>query len=276
MILSRTPRIALTLTAGTVAVWAVLNAILSHVAHAAADVPPAPAPGWTLAEVLLLIGVLLFAARQAVDGLRAVLHFVAPRTENTWDDEAATVLDGLHDRITALEALLPRTTVPVDPGVVTSAVKLAPAPRNPQSGRVGAGLLATLALGSVLVGAVVGFAAVGCATLKDAPAVAESAIVDCVKADQQPITALVVQLAADALNFVLGGGVVDWSALESAAWAQGKVTGGCALAEFVHGVSGKAGASAAHVSQVDPARAALERLRVRAGGVQWRTAAGVL
>lgn len=274
MTLTRVPKVLLTVAA-VVALYLLFTvAHLMGVAHAA-DAPPAPAPGWTLAEVLLLIGVLLFAARQAVDGLRAVLHFVAPRTENTWDDEAATVLDGLHDRITALEALLPRTTVPVDPGVVTSAVKLAPA-RNPQAGRVGAGLLATLALGSVLAGAVVGFAAVGCATLKDAPAVAESAIVDCVKADQQPITALVVQLAADALTFVLGGGVVDWSALESAAWAQGKVTGGCALAEFVHGVSGKAGASAAHVSQVDPARAALERLRVRAGGVQWRTAAGVL
>lgn len=275
MTLTRVPKVLLTVAA-VVALYLLFTvAHLMGVAHAA-DAPPAPAPGWTLAEVLLLIGVLLFAARQAVDGLRAVLHFVAPRTENTWDDEAATVLDGLHDRITALEALLPRTTVPVDPGVVTSAAKLAPAPRNPQSGRVGAGLIATLALGSVLAGAVDGFAAVGCATLKDAPAVAESSIVDCVKADQQPITALVVQLAADALNYVLGGDVVDWSTLESAAWAQGKVTGGCALAEFVHGVSGKAGASVAHVSQVDPARAALEHLRARAGGVQWRTPGGLL
>lgn len=268
MTLTRVPKVLLTVAAVVALYLLFIVAHLMGVAHAAADAPPAPAAigqvTITVTTLIALLGATLALGVALTAAVAKFLHFIAPLTKTTLDDDAAAKLDKVHDFLVTLVARVPG---PVDPGV---------AARNPQSGRVGAGLLATLALGSVLAGAVVGFAAVGCATLKDAPAVAESAIVDCVKADQQPITALVVQLAADALTYVLGGGVVDWSALESAAWAQGKVTGGCALAEFVHGVSGKAGASVAHVSQVDPARAALEHLRVRAGGVQWRTAAGVL
>lgn len=178
-----------------------------------------------------------------------ILHVVAPRTKTTVDDR-------LRDDIDEVLAFVRSAPIPAPP-----TPKIVP-PTLP--------MFAVLLLGLGLA------MQPSCATVKAAPEVAATAIVDCVKADQAPIITLVVQLAADALTYVLGGGVVDWGALESAAWAQGKVTGGCALAEFVHGLTSKAVASVAHVSQVDPARAALERLRARAGGVHWQTPGGLL
>jgi hypothetical protein len=179
-----------------------------------------------------------------------VLHVVAPRTKNTIDDK---VRDDIDEVLAFIRGRTPPAAPPADTATKLTSLTLV-----------------------LLAAGIVASTQSSCATVKAAPAIAEHAVVDCVRADQAPIIALVVQLAADALTYVLSAGAVDWGALESAAWAQGEVTGGCALAEFVHGVSSKATSVRTLGGSIDPALAALERLRVRAGGVRWQTPAGVL
>lgn len=134
----------------------------------------------------------------------------------------------------------------------------------------------------VAVIAAVVMATTGCATGKALPGAATTAVIDCTKADAGAIGAVVASLAAQAVVSALGAGAIDWSAIESAAWAQGKAVGGCALAETVAAL-GREPAPASDKQTLlpppDPAaegRAALERFRVRAGGVQWTTSYGVL
>ena len=113
-----------------------------------------------------------------------------------------------------------------------------------------------------------------CAAVTPVATKAEAAVVDCVQADKTPIVALLAELAADAVTAALGGGV-DWSALASKAWEQGKETGGCAFVALVTAQL----KSAVHMQAADgrpsPAQIALEELRTKFGGVQWRTAAGL-
>jgi hypothetical protein len=213
---------------GTLVVYALLTALLARVAHADTGTPPAP--GWSLAEILLLIGVILFAARQLVDGLRAVFHFLGARNPaTTWVDGVATTLDSLHDRITALEALIPRTPGPIDPGttVTTTTVK-----RDPQAGKANLGTLATLALGSVLLGTLVGFSAVGissgCATVRPAAGSAVAAELDCSSAAMVDVarslgnaaqTYLVGKIAGDGRTVDTAAIKADLRALGSKAWS---------------------------------------------------------
>jgi acid phosphatase family membrane protein YuiD len=113
-----------------------------------------------------------------------------------------------------------------------------------------------------------------CAAVTPVATRAESAVVDCVQADKTPIVALLAELAADAVTAALSGGV-DWGALASKAWEQGKETGGCAFVALV-----TAQLKSAVLTQVvddppRPAQIALEELRAKFGDVQWRTAAGL-
>ena len=103
------------------------------------------------------------------------------------------------------------------------------------------------------------------------PGEVKTAVVDCTKADAPAIAAVVAQLGAQATLAALGAGAIDWSALESAAWAQTKVVGGCALAQLAVAIaSTKASAPApqallAGPSPADDAAAALHRFEARAG-----------
>lgn len=236
--------------------------LLSFVDRAyAADTPPVNSAA-DLTMIIALIVAVMIGASALIHSVSLLIRTVAAATKTKADDAVllpiADKLDSAHDKIDSVAATVQ--------GILSVLPKPTPTPIPAVVSLVPPVVLALLLIGSLQ----------GCAAVKAAPEAAVTAVIDCVKADQQPIVALVVQLAADALTYVLGGGVVDWSALESSAWTQGKVTGGCAFAELVHGVTGKAGSSVAHVSQVDPARAALERLRARAGGVQWLTPDGAL
>jgi hypothetical protein len=113
-----------------------------------------------------------------------------------------------------------------------------------------------------------------CAAVTPVVTRAESAVVDCVQADKTPIVALLAELAADAVTAALGGGV-DWSALASKAWEQGKETGGCAFVALVTAQLKSAVRTQAADGRPSPAQIALEDLRTKFGGVQWRTAAGL-
>lgn len=96
---------------------------------------------------------------------------------------------------------------------------------------------------------------------------ASSAIIDCTKANQASIEALILEFRS-----LLQGNAPDWSAVEARAIAAGETIGGCALAELVTGEAKPAGLRSA-----DQGRATLEDFRARAaGGATFRTARGDL
>ncbi len=227
----------------------------------------------------------LFTSKKFLAALTAVVVYVAGRfgfdvDTATLDRILAAILvyigaQGIADQGKSAElvraANWPGLPAGIEPPV---AVRDTPA-ESPRAIAALAGRLPPVAVLLLVVG-LVGSTQLSCATIKAAPPVAEHAVIDCVRADQAPILELVVQLGVDALTYALHAAPVDWDALEASAWAQGKTTGGCALAQFVRALSTKQPIARALVGSVDPALAALERLRARAGGVQWRTAAGVL
>src|SRR5262245_26130333 len=90
--------------------FTLLAALVLVLPTALADTaPPAAAsPGWSPAEVMALIALIVAAAGALIDAARAILHFTAPRTKSTWDDNAAAALDRMHARVAALEVLVPR------------------------------------------------------------------------------------------------------------------------------------------------------------------------
>lgn len=173
-----------------------------------------------------------------------VLHVVAPRTKTTIDDR---LRDDIDEALAFVRGQ-PKPVVVVEKATLTA-------------------LLVLLVLG------LAGSTQLSCAEVKPIAVKAETAVVDCVKADKVPIVALLAELAGDAVTAALAGGV-DWGALASKAWTQGKETGGCA---FVALVSGQPKSSARTLAggPPDPADVALEQLRLQWGGVQWRTEAGL-
>lgn len=188
----------------------------------------------------------LALAAAVLSAFSIVLHVIAPRTKTTVDDR-------LRDDVDELLAFVnppptPPAVVVVDKSKLTA-------------------LLVLLVLG------LAGSTQLSCAEVKPVAVRAETAVIDCVKADKVPIVALLAELAGDAVTAALAGGV-DWSALASKAWTQGKETGGCA---FVALVSGQPKSSARTLAggPPDPADVALEQLRLQWGGVQWRTEAGL-
>lgn len=96
---------------------------------------------------------------------------------------------------------------------------------------------------------------------------AGTAIVDCTKANQASIEALILEFRS-----LLAGQAPDWAAVEARAISAGETIGGCALAELISG-----SARPATARSVDPGRATLEDFRARvAGGATFRTARGDL
>lgn len=123
-------------------------------------------------------------------------------------------------------------------------------------------------------------ACISSAQVAAAPGAAETAVVDCTRADAPAVIALLGQLGADAVTAVLHTGAVDWGQLGTAALAQGKVVGGCALAELVAELSAQPASAARVAGAPDLAadgQAALDRLRAAmGGGIRWSTSAGVM
>lgn len=141
-----------------------------------------------------------------------------------------------------------------------------------------AAALLVVALGSAVASQT---ACISSAQVADAPGAAETAVIDCTRADAPAVIALLGQLGADAVTAVLHTGAVDWGHLEASAIAQGKVVGGCALAELVAELSAApASSTPARVAGAPDlaadGQAALDRLRAALGGVRWSTRSGVM
>ncbi len=111
-----------------------------------------------------------------------------------------------------------------------------------------------------------------CAITKSSVSEVGHVIVECTKADSPRIIATVVDLGVQAALSAIDEAMIDWSALETSAWAQGKEVGGCALATFVAALNEKAPATQGLLAMPDHGQEALARLSARWGGVEWRTA----
>jgi hypothetical protein len=207
--------------------------------------------------LLALVGAVLAAAS-------IILHVVAPRTRTTIDD-------ALRDDIDEVLAFI-RGQQPSRP------LRSTPPPTPPTLPTVALMFLGVLVTGPMML---------SCGAVKSSSEAAKTAMIDCLKADATAIAGVLAELGTAATLAALSHGAIDWTGIESASWAQGKVVGGCALAEFVAAL-GKAPTTSPSPEQspvasllappdpVSDGRATLERFRVRAGGVSWSTSAGVL
>jgi len=206
---------------------------------------------------LIALGGALLAAASIV------LHVVAPRTKTTVDDALRDDIDEVLAFIRGQQPSRPqRTTPPPTPPTIagkTTAIVL----------------VVALGLGA-------GPMVLSCSAIRASPDAAKTAMIDCLKADVPAIAGVLAELGAAATLAALGNGAIDWQQIETASWAQGKVVGGCALAEFVAQLGKSAAPATPTVATLlpplDPAadgRAALERFRARAGGVSWSTSVGV-
>lgn len=243
----------------------IAHADADHVAVVAASPPvvqavqavePVPAPMSTGA-------IAFFVAITALAALSAIGHVIAPRTKTTIDDRALAKIDEL---LILMRGSSPPVVTTTDAAGTTTTVRLK------ESGRVHLGVVAFFTLIAMLT-----LPLLGCATLSNAPSAAKDAVIDCTKADVAAIGVLVGELGADAVTTALGTGKADWAKLEADAIAQGKVIGGCALAQFVAALSKSAPAAAtqqslvAQASPADDGRAALDRFRTKVGGGRWST-----
>lgn len=121
----------------------------------------------------------------------------------------------------------------------------------------------TLGIAALFVLGGVALSATACTGIERAG----SAIIDCTKANQGSIEALILELRP-----LLQGNAPDWGAVEARAISAGETIGGCALVELVSGESKPAG-----LRSVDHGRATLEDFRARvAGGATFRTSHGDL
>lgn len=209
------------------------------------------------------VALVLAAVAAVLGGLSMALHIIAPRTKTTLDDRVLTKID---DFLSLMRGVALPVVTTTDPLGNTTTVKLK------ESGRVSLGVIIITAVAAMLV-----LPLIGCDTLGNAPGAAKDAVIDCAKADVAAITVLVSELGADAVTTAIGTGQADWHKLEQDAIAQGKVIGGCALAQFVAAL-GKSSASSpapqgfvAMPAPADDGRAALERFRSAVGGGRWST-----
>lgn len=230
-----------------------VGAAIAHADTPPAGPPPAPAPGWSMAEVMALIALIVAGVHALVEGARAILHFTAPRTKTTLDDRGAELLDSIHQRLTAIEALLPA---------------------RPPAQSSTTNIIGPIAVLAIVLG--LGAGSLSCATLRAAPGAAKTAAIECAKQDAVPIIQLAAQLGAQALIAAIDQGSIDWPALEAAAAVQGKVVGGCALTKFVAALSQAPRsdtAARALVAGPDPVadgKAAIARLSARFDGAVWQ------
>lgn len=178
-------------------------------------------PPFVIALVAALLG-----------GASIVLHVIAPRTRNTVDDRLRDDIDRVLEFIRGTPSSVVRSSPP-------------PPPRGPQSGRIA--VVVAFALAMTTSAGVIALDA--CTHAQRAAA--KTAVIDCVSADAAAIGAVVAELGTAATLAALDRGAIDWEAIESASWAQGKVVGGCALVSFV-GALGKAPAPQPEVASLLP------------------------
>lgn len=106
--------------------------------------------------------------------------------------------------------------------------------------------------------------------------VAGGGVVKCVTADAASLIALVAQFGAMALAGTVKDGKPNWDALVDAAIAEGVQLGGCAFVALYHAydkVEPEAAVRSLSI-QVDPRRAALDRLRAQTGAKGWQVPDG--
>ena len=148
------------------------------------------------------------------------LHWLAPRTKGTWDDNAVAKLDELLAFLRGLAT--PTTTSPAiavaAPANTTATNDTTTSPQTPnakaaQAGRVGMMLIAALAaLG--LVGATA--LLTGCATLRSDGAVGAAAFIDCEALDVAKLLPDLLPLAkAEVAKWIDGAGKVDTTGLKA-------------------------------------------------------------
>lgn len=229
-------------------------------AQAAAGTPPAPGVDWTF--WIALVSAIL-------SGMSIVLHVVAPRTKNTWDDR-------LRDDVDAMLSWWKTA----DPKPAAPALAVVPPP-----GSSGAALVVVLLLGAMAAPALSGCSK---AEAGAAATAAGHAVVNCTGQAIGTTPALdlatliaVASQAQEIKTACTSGGRFDWSCAESAAIAKGVTVGGCALAQLFAGPPAgdkpAIASTAVAPTQPDPGRAAFEDFRARvAGGALFHTAAGDL
>lgn len=247
-----------------IAILFILAAILSslywlgvRVAHAdAATTATAATPassGLDVVAIFAVLGTVLGGLSLLLSGASVVLHAIAAKTTNKVDDAVADGIDKFRTEVVRVLGIL-GVKEPTDTTLREAAN---PQPKAPESGRVLLPVIITLAMGGVI-----GTAAMGCDGLKSAGA----AVIDCTKANQPAIEALILEFRP-----LLQGDAPNWSAVESKAIAAGEVIGGCALVQVVTEVSGKRSALAAS----NAGKATLEDFRAKyANGATFRTAGG--
>jgi len=231
--------------AAAAAVYLLFALVHITVAHAADAPPLPPVPGvdWTI----VLLGVIA-----GLSAVRTFLAFLAPRTSTTVDDKALAVINA------ALSVLSTRTPGPIDPGTTIATTTVTT--RDPQAGKVNVGALATLALGSILVGTLVGFAAVGissgCATVRPVAGQVVTAELDCSSA---AIVDVAKSLGNAAQAYLAGkvagdGRTVDTAAIKTDLRALGSKAWSCAVAVALNVVLGQptARTSIAHAAGPAP------------------------
>lgn len=244
-------------------------------APTASDAPAITATSGIPWELWLVFGLAALAGIEtAIRGLRALFGVIAPRTTNTVDDSIRDALgkvdDVMIDVLHTLRRLAPVATSPVAAAVAVGDPPVAKVPIPmpiPGPGR-------WRSPGIVLIALLLGGMAtqVSCATVKATAVAAGRAIIECAKEDvRAEIAGITAQLGAEAATSAIDRGAIGWPELEAAAWSNGKIVGGCALAEFVGAWSTKHPDVQGLVAATDPGREALARLSARWGGVEWRT-----
>jgi hypothetical protein len=195
---------------------------------------------------------LIYAGAKTITSTASIIKSAPPQPPQTTPVEGALVsmIEGLGKQI------------PTPPPI--------PA-REPQAGRVAAST--AVMLGIVMLGLAVLTTTPSCRPVKNVVNAGATAVVECAKADARPILELVAEIGTQAALSALRLGAIDWSGIEAAAIAQGKVTGGCALARFVAELQAAPRPAVvgllAPPDPADDAAAALARVSARFDGATW-------
>lgn len=250
--------------------------ILVPVALAAtAEAPPvaasAPPAGWSMAEVMALIALIVGCAGMLIDAARAVLHFTAPRTKTLWDDNAVATLDRLRADLAEIRTRLPVIPTAMHEPDTTTTITTTRHPLGPPLGPVAMFALVLLGLGAA--------SSLSCtaAQRSDVGSNAKIAMVDCTAASAAAIGATAASMRSPKPAGCYADGNTDWQCVRDKAVNAGIAIGGCAFLELV-----TAEASPARVASATgeppperPGRAAFESYRASvAGGAMFRTATG--
>lgn len=250
---------------GAVITYLVLTLAWHGYASAQAEAPPLPpATPNQPASFTELLTVLLLGAIAIFSGLRTILTFIAPRTNNTLDDRALALVTEIEARLKGPRGPVP---LPVAPP--------APVPaRDPQAGYVNRYVMVVFAW----IGIVVMALAVSCAGTRGRVATGSEAFIDCMAPDIADSLPDLVPLAKSALMRWIGGtGEVDASGIkDDMAKIKGNL-GKCALATAIAVLSDPAPAGlSARASSGPQMGAAFQAARRELGWAPIHMANGVM